>query len=50
MSNTPKNEKPSVNTGGRKNVEIAPVREIGKAKNGHIAHNPPPKPTKVPKK
>jgi hypothetical protein len=25
-------------------------KEIGKAKNGHIAHTPPPKPGQVPKK
>jgi hypothetical protein len=49
MSDTNK-EKHSPDTSVKKIVEIPNVAKVGKEKNGIIAHNPPPKPTKVPKK
>jgi hypothetical protein len=49
MSNT-NNKKQSDNASVKKIVEIPNIGKVGKAKNGIIAHNPPPKPIKVPKK
>lgn len=50
MPDNSKMERPSTNSNIKKNIDIRPVKVISRTKNGHIAHNPPPKPIKTPKK
>jgi hypothetical protein len=49
MPNQKQGEKPAQNP-NHKNIGESPSTQTDKAKNGHVAHTPPPKPTLTPKK